>query len=62
MFPNASVATPVNVASARARTWREEGVTEIRAAAPALTVTSRVAWVVPAAAAVRVATPARVSR
>ena len=47
MFPNASVATPVNVGPPAPRTWREEGVTEIRAGRPALTVTSRVAWVVP---------------
>ena len=61
-FPKLSTASPVNVNSPRARTSRESGVTEMRVAAPATTVTSREACVVPGASAVTVATPARVSR
>ena len=61
-FPKPSAAAAVNATSPRARTSREDGVTATRAAAPATTVTSRVACVVPGAVAVKVACPARVSR
>ena len=61
-FPNASVAAAVNRASPRARSSRRLGVTAMRAVGPATIVSSVVACVVPGAAAVNVARPARVSR
>ena len=61
-LPNESVAAAVNVTSPRARTSRAAGATATRAAGPATTVSCCTASVVPGAAAVRVAVPARASR